>query len=223
MRFMVAFPAPMLPAGPVYAWSNLYAVEPGISAAYPEFDIESPVAALVWVQSGTMEFSGEPIAVHRASAGAPGDLLTPGQPLLGAGDAVGLELGPGRSYELRGLGPERLVFAEFWIVGGPRPQYGYAPVYEIFAYTNRTNAATLTAPATVTMRLTRAVLLPEETLAPAEESWQLALADWRSGATTSRQNRGAMKNWSQAPVTVVAMTAEFQEGAATPTVATPTG
>ena len=66
-QFEVAFPAPMLPAGPVYAWSDLYAVDPGVSAAYPGFDIESPVAALVWVQSGTMAIDGEHVAVHRAS------------------------------------------------------------------------------------------------------------------------------------------------------------
>ena len=70
-RFAVAFPGPMLPAGPVDAWSTLYAVDPGVSAAYPGFEIESPVAALVWVQSGTMAISGEHVAVHRASGCAP--------------------------------------------------------------------------------------------------------------------------------------------------------
>jgi hypothetical protein len=216
-RFEVTFPAPVLPAGRVYAWSNLYAVDSGVSAAYPGFKIDSPVAALVWVQSGTMAIEGEPVAVHRASAGAPETSAAPGELVLGAGDAVGLELGPGRSYMLRSVGTERLVFAEFWMVGGPRPLYGYPQAYQILDYTNLPDAVTLTSPATVTMQLTQAVLAPEETLAPAEGDWQLALADWRSGATVSRQNHGGMKNWSQTPVSVVAMTAEFQEAAATPT------
>jgi len=222
-RFAVTFPAPVLPAGRVYAWSNLYAVDSGVSAAYPGFKIDSPVAALVWVQSGTMAIEGEPVTVHRASEGT--SLLTsaPGELLLAAGDAVGLQLGPSRSYTLRSVGPERLVFAEFWMVGGPRPQYGYPKEYQILDYTNLPDAVTLASPATVTMQLTQAALAPEETLTPAEGDWQLALADWRSGATVSRQNRGGVKNWSQAPVSVVAMTAEFQEAAATPTLATPTG
>jgi hypothetical protein len=109
------------------------------------------------------------------------------------------------------------------MVGGPRPMYGYPKEYQILDYTNLRDAATLTAPATVTMQLTQAVLAPGETLAPPENSWQLALADWRSGANVSRQNRGGVKNWSQAPVSVPVMSAEFQEVAATPTVATPTG
>ena len=222
-QFEVAFPAPMLPAGPVYAWSDLYAVDPGVSAAYPGFDIESPVAALVWVQSGTMAIDGEHVAMHRASGEEAGASPVPGELVLSAGDAVGVELGPGRSYHLRSVGPEPLVFAEFWLVGGPRPGYGYPQEYEILDYANHPNAATLTSPATVTMRLTQTVLRPDETLAPPENSWQLALADRRSGAFIARQNRGALENMDQAPVGVVAMTAEFQEAAATPTGATPTG
>jgi hypothetical protein len=115
------------------------------------------------------------------------------------------------------------VFAEFWIVGGPRPLYGYPKEYQILDYTNLPDAATLPSPATVTMQLTQAVLAPEETLTPAEGDWQLALADWRSGANVSRQNRGGVKNWSQAPVSVPVMTAEFQLAVATPPVASPTG
>ena len=229
-RFAVAFPTPVLPAGPVYAWSTLYAVGPGVSAAYPGFEIEDPVAALVWVQSGTMAIGGDHVAVHRASAGTPGASPAAGELVLGAGDAVGLELGPGRSFELRSMGPEPLVFAEFWLVGGFRPVYGYPPGYQILDFANHPDAATLPSPATVTMQLTQAVLPPEETLAPAEEplapgekTWQLALADRRSGAAVLRQNpSGALENMGQASVSVVAMTAEFQVAAATPTAATPT-
>jgi len=222
-RFAVAFPAPLLPAGPVDARSTLYAVDPGIGVAYPGVAIERPMAALVWVQSGTMEFGGEHVAVHRASGDAAGASPTAGALRLGPGDAVGLELEPGRSYELRGVGPEPLVFAEFWIGGGRHPMYGPPPDAQILDHTNLPNAAILPSPATVTMRLTRSVLPPGETLAPVEGSWQLALADQRSGSTVSHQHRGSVKNWSQAPVTVAAMTAEFREEAATSAVATPTG
>jgi hypothetical protein len=224
-RFEVAFPAPLLPAGPVYAWSTMYEVEPGVSATYPGFEIESPVAALVWVQSGTMAIDGEHIAVHRSSAGAPVASPAPSELLLGAGDAVGLELGPDHSYELRSVGPEPLVFAEFWMVGGPRPRYGWPSEYEILDYHNvGYNAPTLTSPATVTMRLTLAVLPPDETLAPDEGAWQLALTDRRSGSSISREvPSGALKNVNRAPITVAAMTAEFREEATTPTVASPTG
>ena len=222
-EFEVAFPAPLLPAGPVYARSTLYAVDPGVGVAYPGFAIDRPMAALVWVQSGTMEFGGEHVAAHRASGDAAGASPTPGALRLGPGDAVGLELGPGRSFELRGVGPEPLVFAEFWIGGGRHPMYGPPPDAQILDHTNLPNAAILPSPATVTMRLTRSVLPPGETLAPVEGSWQLALADQRSGSTVSHQHRGSVKNWSQAPVTVAAMTAEFREEAATSAVATPTG
>jgi hypothetical protein len=215
-RFEVSFPAPVLPAGRVYAWSTLYQVEPGFSAAYPGFEIEDPVAALVWVQSGTMAITGEPVAVHRASAGALVASPAPGELLLGAGDAVGLELRPGHSYQLRNVGPETLVFAEFWLVGGPRPQYPYPPGYVHLDYHNHPDAATLTAPATVTMQLTHAVLPPEETLAPPENSWQLVLMEHPSGLLREQDPNGAVKNTTQAPVTVVAMTAEFQETSATP-------
>ncbi|MCD6056998.1 MAG: hypothetical protein K0Q89_528 [Thermomicrobiales bacterium] len=221
-HFSVTFPAPVLPAGPVYAWSTLYEVAPGVSADYPGFTIEDPVAALVWVQSGSMAIAGEPVAVHRAVAGPPGASPTPGELVLGAGDAVGVELGPGRSYELRSVGSEPLVFAEFWLVGGPRPLYTYPREYQILDYANHPEAATLTAPATFTMRLTQAILAPEETLAPAEGSWQLALADRRAwtpgiGSVIARESRsGAVENMGQAPASVVAMTAEFRETTATP-------
>jgi hypothetical protein len=208
----------VLPAGPVYAWSTLYTVEPGVTAAYPGFEIESPAAALLWVQSGTMAIDGQHVAVHRASTGALDASPAPGQLLLGAGDAVGLELGPGHSYQLRDVGSEPLVFAEFWIVGGPRPMYGYPPEYLILSYYSHPDTVTLSSPATVTMRLTQAVLAPDETLAPADGTWQLALADTRSGSSTSREvPSGAVKNTTRAPVSVVAMTREFQETAATPT------
>ena len=222
-RFEVTFPAPLLPAGRVYAWSTLYTFKPGGSAAYPGFEITSPVAALVWVQSGTMAITGQPVAVHRASAGAPDASSAPGELLLGAGDAVGLELGPGHSYQLRNVGPEPLLFAEFWLVGGPRPQYTYPPGYVHLDYHNHPDAATLTSPATVTMRLTQAVLAPDETLAPPENSWQLALTERSSGLLREQNPNGAMTNTTQAPVTVLSMTAAFQETAATPPVASQTG
>jgi hypothetical protein len=222
-QFEVTFPAPLLPAGRVYAWSTLYTFKPGVSASYPGFEIESRVAALVWVQSGTMAIDGEPIAVHRTSAEAPAASPAPGELLLGAGDAVGLELGPGHSYQLRNVGPEPLLFAEFWLVGGPRPQYTYPPGYVHLDYHNHPDAATLTSPATVTMQLTQAVLAPDETLAPPENSWQLALTERPSGLLREQDPNGAMKNTTQAPVSVVAMTAEFQESVAASTVATPTG
>ncbi len=221
-HFSVTFPAPVLPAGRVYAWSTLYTFKPGVSTAYPGFAIEDPVAAVVWVQSGTMAIDGEPVAVHRASEGT--SLLTsaPGELLLGAGDAVGLELGPGHSYQLRNAGPEPLVFAEFWLIGGPRPHYTYPPGYVHLDYHNHPDAAILTSPATVTMQLTQAVLAPDETLAPPENSWQLVLIEHPSGLLREQDPSGVVKNTTQAPVTVVAMTAEFQEAAATPTVAMPT-
>jgi hypothetical protein len=208
-QFAITFPAPVLPAGRVYAWSTLYTFKPGVSAAYPGFPIEDPAAALVWVQAGTMAIDGEPVAVHRASEGT--SLLTsaPGELLLGAGDAVGLELGPGHSYQLRNAGPEPLVFAEFWLIGGPRPQYTYPPGYVHLDYHNHPDAATLTSPATVTMHLTQALLEPDETLAPPENSWQLALAERSSGLLREQNPNGAVKNTSQTPVSVVAMTAEF--------------
>ena len=71
------------------------------------------------------------------------------------------------------------------------------------------------------MRLTQSVLAAEETLAPAEETWQLALTERDS--FVGRQSSGSLQNFDQAPVSVVAMTAEFQVVVATPTVATPTG
>jgi hypothetical protein len=217
-QFTVTFPTPILPAGPVYAWSTLYSVDPEVSAAYPGFKIESPVAALVWVQSGTMAIDGVPIAVHRAAAGAPPASPAAGELMLSAGDAVGVELGPGRSYQLRNVGSEPLVFAEFWIVGGPAPLYTWPPAYQILDYNYLANAAVLTSPATVTMGLIQTVLPPEETLTPAAGDWHLALTDRGSGSAISRQlSSNALTNMTQAPVTVVAMTVEFQVATATPT------
>ena len=212
--FEVAFPAPVLPAGRLHAWSTLYAVEPGVSAAYPGFDIESPVAALVWVQSGTMAIDGEHVALHRASAGIPSASPSQGEMLLDAGDAVGLELGPGHSYHLRSVGPEPLVFAEFWLVGGPRPEYAVTPGYQILDYHHLPTAATLASPATATMRLTRSVVAPEETLEPAEGTWQLVLSDPPSG---HEGPLGKAKNYQSDAINVVIMTAAFQEVTATPT------
>jgi hypothetical protein len=58
----------------------------------------------------------------------------------------------------------------------------------------------------------------KEALAPPEGTWQLALSDPRSGSAISRQiSSGALKNVTRAPSTIVAMTVEFGEAAATPT------
>ena len=109
-------------------------------------------------------------------------------------------------------------------VGGPAPRYTYPPEYQLLDYHHLPTAATLTSPATVTMRLTQSVLTSEETLAPAEGTGSCALIDRGPGLVVSRHfSSGAKKTSSQAPITVVAMTAAFQEAAATPTVATPTG
>ena len=142
-QFDMTLPEPILPAGTIYSWSTMYSIESGLSVEYPGFTIESPVAALVWVQSGTLALAGEHGEVHRGAAALLNASPAAGELLLGPDDAVALELGANHTYQLRSVGTEPLVFAEFWLIAGPGPGYIGKPELHILDYYHDSDAVTL--------------------------------------------------------------------------------
>lgn len=212
-QFDITLSVPVLPAGPIYLWSTMYAVEPGLSVEYPGFAIETLVATLVWVQSGVLAITGEHGAVHRGSAALPDASPVAGELLLGPGDAVALELGPNHTYQMRSAGSEPLVFAEFWLVAGPAPSYPDPPGYRILDFYHDRSSVTLPAAAVATMHLTRMTLAADEKLEVPEDGWQMVLTD--NPAPMARSWPGGVPhNIGTDPIAIVVMTADFQPVAA---------
>lgn len=216
LRFDLSVTKPVLPAGPIYLWSTMYAIEPGVSTEYPGFAIESPVAAVVWVQSGMLSIEGELGAAHIETRPSTNASPAADSMLLGPGDAIALELGPDHTYQLRNAGEDTLVFAEFWLVGGPRPSYPFPPGYLILDFYHDPSAVNLPSASTATMHLSRMPLAPGETLPVPDGGWQMALTE--NPASISRSwPGGAPTNFGVDPITIVVMTADFQAVAGTST------
>lgn len=209
----LSIPAPVLPAAPIYLWSTMYQVQPGVSTDYPGFAIEVPVASAIWAQSGALTIEGELGPVQLASA--PDASSTAGSVHLEPGDAVALELGPDRTYRLQSAGADPLIFTELWLVAGPRPSYPYPPDYQILDFYHDPDSVTLSSDATATMHLSRMPLDPGETLPVPEGSWQMVLTE--NPASISRSwPGGAPTNIGTAPVTIVSMTADFLDETGAP-------
>jgi hypothetical protein len=221
-QFDITLSKPILPASTIHSWSTMYLVEPGLSAEYPGFEIEGPVAALVWVQSGALALTGEHGAVHRGSAALPAASPAAGELLLGPDDAVALELGANHSYQLRSVGTEPLVFAEFWLIAGPEPMPIGQTELDVLDYYDVSSAVTLPAASIATMHLSRTKLANDDTLAPPEGGFQNVLAEDHISIIRMLPD-GVASNMAQNDlVTVVVMTADFQPVAGMPSAATPT-
>ncbi len=220
-QFDITFSEPILPASSIYSWSTMYSIEPGLSAEYPGFAIDSPVAALVWVQSGTLALAGNHGAVHRGLMELAEGTPAPGELLLGPGGAVALELGGDHAYQIRNAGSEPLVLAEFWLIAGPSPNYTDPPGYMYLDYFNGPSSVSLTAAATATMHLTRTSMAAGETLVAPEDGLQMVLTDEPISVTRSLSG-DVVNNIGAGSITVVIMTADFEPVAGTPTAATPT-
>jgi hypothetical protein len=220
VSFDITLSEPVLPASTIYSWATMYSVEPGLSAEYPGFPIESPVATLIWVQSGTLALTGDHGKVHRGSAARPDASPVAGELLLGPDDAVALELGGDHSYQLRSAGSEPLVFAEFWLIAGPEPLYMGQTELDIMDYYHDSSAVTLPAASTATMHLTKTTLAMDETLEPPEGSFQNVLAEDHISIIRMLPDGVASNIVQNDLVTVVVMTADFQPMAGTPSAAT---
>lgn len=215
VQFDMTLSEPVLPAGQLYLWSTMYSLQPETSVEYPGFPIESPVAAIVWVQSGLMEIDGDVGTVHHASATPIAASPVAGEVLLGPDDAVALELGPGYSYQMRNAGTEPLLFAEYWLVGGPRPSFPDPPGYQILDFYHDPSTVTLPTAATATMHLTRMTLGAGETLSTPEDGWQMVLTEDPASISRSWPG-GAPTNFGDEPIAIVIMTADFQTVEGTP-------
>ena len=130
------------------------------------------------MQSGELAIGGDDISAHRASMKESIEHVTSsGRAATTEDDAVAVELGPGHSYTIRSAGTEPLVFAEFWIVGGPEPHYPYPAGYNILDYFHMPDAEGLPSPATVTMQLARVTLAPKGAMVTEDGDWQVVLTD----------------------------------------------
>jgi hypothetical protein len=210
-----AFPGLALPAGDAHASLAFITVVPGDGGDYPAVSIGA-TASILLVWSGTMAIAGDSVSVHRAAGTSPAAVAASaatGETLLGPGDAAVFVLGPNRSYAVRNPGAEPLVVVEAWIVSGPFPYVNPQPEFAHGNYRISPRVATLPADATVTMRLTRATLVPEATRSPAEGSWQVAVAELPG---LSQRSHGEVGNGTQEPLEIVVLTAEFDPVAATP-------
>ena len=222
VQFAMTLPAPVLPAGPLFLWSTMYQIEAGAGVEYPGFAIPDPAAAIVWVQSGKLAIGGDTVLVHRASMDPSSTSPVAGEQLLGPDDAVAVELGPGHSYTIRSVGTEPLVFAEFWIVGGPEPHYPYPAGYNILDYFHMPDAEGLPLPATVTMQLARMTLAPKGALVPEDGDWQVVLTDGLHATSLYRAwPSGEVRSYADQPIPIFVMTATFTPVTATPSAATP--
>ena len=135
---------------------------------------------------------------------------------------MALELGPGHAYTIRSAGSEPLVFAEFWIVGGPEPNYTYPTGYNILDYFHMPGVVTLQSPATVVMQLARLTLAPKDALVPEEGDWQVVLTDGRHTTSLYRAwPSGEVRSYADQLIPIFVMTATFTPVTATPSAATP--
>ena len=181
-----------LPAGEIEASLAVLTVNPGDGAAYPGHAI-GVVAAVLYVRSGTMAISGEPVTVHRGPTTTPASPVaqTAGETILEAGDAVAVPLGPEHAYAVRNPGADPLVIVEAWIVAGRLP-LGLQPdpAYQVGDHWNIRSASMLSDTSIVTVRLAGVVLAPGESRRPAAGGWQIAVADRPGGLVHEFHRRG---------------------------------
>ena len=136
-------------------------------------------------------------------------------------DAVALELGANHTYQLRSVGTEPLVFAEFWLIAGPGPGYIGKPGLHILDYYHDSDAVTLPEASIATMHLTRTKLADGDTLAPPDGGFQNVLAEDHISILRMEPGGVVSNIVPNDLVTVVVMTADFQPVPGTSSATTP--
>jgi hypothetical protein len=206
-----AFPSVVIPAGEVAAYFQIFEV---LSDEGVEYSITGNSAVILLVQSGTMAISGDVAGVHRATDDAPSASPVAGETILSVGDAAALAFMSGETFQLRNAGEEKLIFLQAVVSNlnlGANPMLQGVDEYE---YTMMPGATTLETDSTVTVRLTRATLAPDESRSPTEGGWQLAIGD--PARITRSPMDGTVRNVSAEPHEVYILTADFTPAMATP-------
>lgn len=206
-----AFPSVVVPAGEVAAWMQFFEVLPHEGG---EYTITGTSAVILVVRAGTMAISGELAGVHRATDAAPAASPVAGETILGPGDAAALAFTSDQVFPIRNVGDDKLYVVEAAVSNLNLTANKDMLGLDMAEYTMQPGATTLPADSTVTVRLTRATLAPDESRAPAAEGWQLAIGD--PARMTRSPMDGTVRNVSDEPHEVYILTAEFAPAAATP-------